>query len=61
MLWRSPSRPRCSSVVLVATAELDGRRPATRRRCVCALTFALSPEASGGSRLRRSVFSTGLG
>jgi hypothetical protein len=29
MHWRSPSRPRCSSVVLVATAELDGRRPAS--------------------------------
>src|SRR5437667_6957191 len=28
MPWRSPSRPRSSSIVLVASAELDGRGPA---------------------------------
>ena len=59
MPWKSPSRPRSSLVVPVATAGFDGRLPAmSRRKAVCPnadLQWRNRPEADVRAQLRVRV------
>jgi hypothetical protein len=62
MRWRSPSRPRCSLVVLVAAAGHDGRRPAKSGPSVTLVSRAPPdrPSLTDGRQRPDVIYGSGL-